>query len=128
VARGQFAFSLVDSDDVVNRMNQHEPVTMVYPDQGADEIGCLIVPNATVLIAGAPHQDAGKKLIDYLLSKETERKLAFSDAAQIPLHQDVAGPPQLQPIDAIKIMKVDYAAIATKLQAIQSFLKNWVGS
>ena len=99
-----FAFSLVDSDDVVNRMKQHEPVTMVYPDQGADEIGCLIVPNAAVLIAGSPHQDAGKKLIDYLLSKETERKLAFSDAAQIPLHPGVATPPQLQPIESIKIM------------------------
>ena len=128
VARGQFAFSLVDSDDVVNRMKQHEPVTMVYPDQGGDEIGSLIVPNAAVLIAGAPHQDAGKKLIDYLLSKETERKLAFSDAAQIPLHPDVAMPPGLQPIESIKITTVDYAAIATKLQAIQSFLKNWAGS
>ncbi|MBI1866806.1 MAG: extracellular solute-binding protein [Methylocystis sp.] len=125
VARSQFAFSLVDSDDVVNRMNRHEPVTMVYPDQGAEEIGCFIVPNAAVLIAGSPHQDAGKKLIDYLLSKETERKLAFSDAAQIPLHPGVATPPGLQPIDKIKAMQVDYAAIAAKLQAIQSFLKSW---
>jgi iron(III) transport system substrate-binding protein len=128
VARGQFAFSLVDTDDVVNRMKQHEPVTMVYPDQGAYEIGCLIVPNAAVLIAGSPHQYAGKMLIDYLLSNETERKLAFSDAAQIPLHPHVATPPGLQPIELLKVMKVDYAAIATKLQAIQSFLKNWVGS
>jgi iron(III) transport system substrate-binding protein len=50
---------------------------MVYPDQGADGIGCFIVPNAAMLIAGSLHQEAGKKLIDYLLSKETERKLAF---------------------------------------------------
>jgi iron(III) transport system substrate-binding protein len=128
VARGQFAFSLVDSDDVVSRMNQSEPVTMVYPDQGADEIGSLIVPNAAVLIAGSPHQDAGKKLIDYLLSTETERKLAFSDAAQIPLHPGVATPPGLRPIESIKTTTVDYAAIATKLQAIQSFLKDWAGS
>ena len=128
VARAQFAFSLVDSDDIVNRVNQHEPVTMVYPDQGGDEIGCFIVPNAAVLIAGSPHQDAGKKLIDNLLSRETERKLAFSDAALIPLHPDVAMPPGLQPIESIKIMAVDYAAIATKLQAIQSYLKKWVGS
>jgi len=127
VARGQFAFSLVDSDDAVNRINQHEPVTMVYPDQGPDEIGCFVVPNAAVLIAGSPHQESGKKLIDYLLSTETERKLAFSDAAQIPLHPNVATPPQLQPIESIKVMQVDYAIIATKLQSIQSFLKNWVG-
>jgi hypothetical protein len=63
-----------------------------------------------------------------LLSKETERKLAFSDAAQIPLHPDVATPPGLRPLESIKITTVDYAAIATKLQAIQSFLKNWPGS
>jgi iron(III) transport system substrate-binding protein len=128
VARGQFVFSLVDSDDVVNRLNQHEPVTLVYPDQGVDGIGCLIVPNAAVLVAGAPHQEAGRRLIDYLLSKETERKLAFSDAAQIPLHSGVVTPPQIRPIESIKITKVDYAAVAAKLQAIQPFLKSWAGS
>jgi iron(III) transport system substrate-binding protein len=128
VARGEFAFSLVDSDDVVNRMKQHQPVTMVYPDQGVDEIGCFIVPNAAVLIAGSPHPETGKKLIDYLLSKETERKLAFSDAAQIPLHPGIPMPPQLQPIESIKVMKVNYTEIAAKLQAILPFLKSWVGS
>jgi iron(III) transport system substrate-binding protein len=128
VARGEFAFSLVDGDDVVNRMKQNQPVTMVYPDQGADGIGCFIVPNAALLIAGSPHAETGKKLIDYVLSKETERKLAFSDAAQIPLHPDVPMPPQLQPIESIKVMKVDYTEIAAKLQAIQAFLKTWVGS
>jgi iron(III) transport system substrate-binding protein len=68
VARGEFAFSLVDSDDVVSRMKQQEPVA------------CFIVPNAVVLIAGAPHPESVKKLIDYLLSEDTERKLALSDA------------------------------------------------
>jgi iron(III) transport system substrate-binding protein len=128
VARGQFAFSLVDSDDVVNRMKQNEPVLMVYPDQGEDGIGCLIVPNAALLIAGSPHPEAGKKLIDYLLSKETERKLAFSDAAQIPLHPGVETPAQVKPVGSITVMKVDYAAVAQKLQAIQPFLKSWSGS
>jgi iron(III) transport system substrate-binding protein len=39
VARGEFAFGLVDSDDVISRMKQHERVTLIYPDQGTDEIG-----------------------------------------------------------------------------------------
>jgi iron(III) transport system substrate-binding protein len=128
VARGEFNFSLVDSDDVVNRMKQHEPVDIVYPDQGPDAIGCFIVPNATVLIAGSPHPEPGKKLIDYLLSKATESKLAASNAAQIPLHPGVVTPPQLRSIDSMKVMKVDYAQIAAKLQAIQLFLKTWAGS
>ncbi|WP_159731465.1 extracellular solute-binding protein [Methylosinus sp. Ce-a6] len=128
VSRGQFAFSLVDSDDAVSRMSRHERAIMVYPDQGADEIGSLIVPNAAVLIAGAPHPDAARKLIDYLLSVETERKLAFSDAAQIPLHSGVKTPPGVKPIEAIKTMAVDYAAVATKLQEIQPYLKNWAAT
>lgn len=127
VARGEFAFSLVDSDDAVNRMKQHQPVDLIYPDQRPDEIGCLIVPNAAVLIAGAPHPEAGRKLIDYLLSNDTERKLALSDAAQIPLHPGVAPPAELRPIEKLKVMNVNYAEVATKLQAIQPFLKRWVG-
>lgn len=125
VARGAFVFSLVDSDDAVNRMQQKEPIELIYPDQGPDEIGCLIVPNAAVLIAGAPHPDAAKRLIDYLLSKDTERKLALSDAAQIPLHPDVAPPAQLRSLATLKVMAVNYAEVAAKLQAIQPFLKAW---
>jgi iron(III) transport system substrate-binding protein len=127
VARGEFSFSLVDSDDVVSRMQQGQPVELVYPDQGEGDIGCFIVPNAAVLIAGSPHPESGKKLIDYLLSRGTERKLALSDAAQIPLHSGVPAPPGLKPIDSIKTMNANYAEIAAKLQTIQPFLKSWAG-
>jgi iron(III) transport system substrate-binding protein len=128
VANGEFAFGLVDSDDVVSRMRQHLPIELVYPDQGEGEIGCFLVPNAAVLIAGAPHPEPGKRLIDYLLAEQTEAKLARSDAAQIPLHSNVKGPPELPPIDKIKTMQINYAEIATKLQAIQPFVKRWVES
>jgi len=50
-------------------MRQHLPIELIYPDQGESGFGCFLVPNAAVLIAGAPHADLGKKLIDYLLSK-----------------------------------------------------------
>lgn len=126
VARGEFAFSLVDTDDVVSRMKQGQPVEILYPDQGADEIGVFIVPNAAVLIAGSPHPEEAKELIDYLLSQETEGKLAQSDAAQIPLHPGVAPPPQLRPIESIKVMEANYSEIAAKLQEIQPFLRSWV--
>lgn len=127
VAAGQHAFSLVDSDDAVNRMRQGKSVTMVYPDQGENGIGCFIVPNAAVLIKGAPHPEAARRLIDYLLSRETERKLAFADCAQIPLHPGVQTPPELKPIKTIKVMKVNYAEVARKMVKIQPFLKAWMG-
>ena len=127
VAAGHYDFSLVDSDDAVNRIRQGKPVTMVYPDQGKNSIGSFIVPNAAVLIKGSPHPKAARRLIDYLLSKETERKLAFADCAQIPLHPGVQTPPELKPIKDIKVMQVNYAEVAAKMVQIQPFLKNWMG-
>jgi iron(III) transport system substrate-binding protein len=127
VAAGQVDFSLVDSDDAVNRKKQGKPVEIVYPDQDANGLGVLILPNAVALIKGSPHMENGKKLIDYLLSKSTERKLAFADCAQIPLHSGVDTPPEVRRIKEIKPMRVGYADLARKMEEIQPFLKEWAG-
>ena len=127
VANGKYDFALVDSDDAVNRMRQGKNITMIYPDQGEDGLGCFIVPNAVMLIKNGPHPEAGKKLIDYLLSRETEQKLAFADCAQIPLHPGVKMPAELKPIDKLKILKIDYAKVAKKMVEIQPFLREWLG-
>ena len=127
VANKEFVFSLVDSDDATNAIRDGKPVIQVYPDQEEGEQGCLILPNATVLIKGCPNPENGKKLIDYLLSPQTERKLAFADCAQIPLHKGVETPDDVIKIVELKIMKVDFEAVARKLQEIQPYLKEWAG-
>jgi iron(III) transport system substrate-binding protein len=127
VAAGQADFSLVDSDDAVNRKKQGKPVEIIYPDQEPNGLGVLILPNAVALIKGGPHPENGKKLIDYLLSKSTERKLAFADCAQIPLHAGVDTPPEVRRIEDIKPMRVGYADLARKMEEIQPFLKEWTG-
>jgi iron(III) transport system substrate-binding protein len=127
VASGEFDFSLVDSDDSIARARQGKNVGTIYPDQGPDGIGTLVVPNGVALIRKAPHPENARKLIDYLLSKETERKLAFADCAQIPLHKGVETPPDVPTIDKVKVMEVDYSRLADKLKSIQPFLKEWAG-
>ncbi len=127
VGSGQYEYSLVDSDDAVSRIRQGKPIEMIYPDQGDSEVGCLIVPNAVVLIKGARHPDNARKLIDYLLSKATERKLAFADCAQIPLHAGVETPTEVKPIEEIKAMHINYGQVAETMEAIQPYLKQWVG-
>ena len=127
VATGQVDFSLVDSDDAVNLKKQGKPVEIVYPDQDPNGLGVLILPNAVALIKGGPHAENGKRLIDYLLSKETERKLAFADCAQIPLHSGVETPAVIRHIEDIKAMRVGYADLARKMEEIQPFLKEWAG-
>jgi len=127
VAKGEVDFGLVDSDDAVNRMRQGKPVDMICPDQATGQLGCLILPNAALLLKGAPHPLEAKRLVDYLLSRETERKLAFANCAQIPLHPGVETPSDVPKIEQLKAMPTDYAAIARKLQDIQPYLKTWVG-
>jgi iron(III) transport system substrate-binding protein len=127
VGGAQFLFALVDSDDVHSRQKQGQPIDGVYPDQEEGGLGCFIVPNAVLLIRDGPHPEAGRKLIDYLLSRETEKKLAYSDAAQIPLHPGVETPPDVRRLETLKIMKVDYAQVAVTMQRIQPLLKDWVG-
>ena len=126
VCAGAFAFSLVDTDDGVARLRQGCPIRVVYPDQGQGEIGTLVLPNAVVLIGRGPNPDNARRLIDYLLSRETERKLAASDAAQIPLHPGVETPAAVRSIGEIQAMQIDYEEVARTLQRIMPMLKAWV--
>ncbi len=127
VANKEFMFSLVDSDDATNAIRDGKPVRQVYPDQEEGGLGCLILPNAAVLIKGGPNPENGRKFIDYILSSQTERKLAFADCAQIPLHEGVETPDDVIKIEGLKPMKVDFEAVAEKLQEIQPYLKEWAG-
>jgi len=127
VAAGEADFALVDSDDAFNRQKQGKPVKMVLPDQAEGQVGAMLVPNAVLLVKGGPHPEEGKRLIDYLLSKEVERALAYADCAQIPLQAGVEAPPEVPRLERIKLMPVHYADVAHRMEAIQPYLKAWVG-
>ena len=45
-----------------------EPVDIVYPDSGEDELGTMLIPNTVAMIEGAPNPEAAKKLIDFIES------------------------------------------------------------
>ena len=123
VSRGEVACGLTDSDDAHVAMVAGEPVDAVYLD--LEGIGSLIMPNTVSLIANSPNAENGKKLMEFLLEKETESKLAFS-CAQIPLRDGVKTPDNLVSINVIRPMAVDYESAAQKLEAIQPYLKNWI--
>ena len=125
VAAGEFALGLTDTDDANVARLEGQPIGIVYPDR--DGMGTLLVPNCVVLIAGGPHPDAGRRFIDYLLQPETERRLAESEAAQIPLRPDVPIPPNLVRLADLKPMLVDYSQLAILLDSLSSgYLKDWV--
>jgi iron(III) transport system substrate-binding protein len=125
VANGEFAVGLTDTDDANVARLEGKPVGIVFPDR--EGMGTLLVPNCAVLIAGAPHPEAARRFIDYLLRPETEQALAASEAAQIPLRQGVSTPGLPFSLADVKPMRVDYGELAAILERIMAdYLKDWV--
>jgi iron(III) transport system substrate-binding protein len=128
VADGRVDVGILDEDDAIVAMRDNKPVAMIVPDQdGAEALGTPLMPNAAILVKGAPHPEEARRFIDFLVSAESERILAASAAAQLPLHTGVPGPPQLPPLSKIRVMQVDYDAVAQKLPAMDAAVKSIFG-
>ncbi len=125
VARGEVKVGLTDTDDVNVAIEDGQPIAMVLPD--AKGLGVPVMPNMVSLIAQAPHQGEGRRLIDYLLSREVEAQLARSEAVQIPLHPGVAGPPNIPAIHTFTPMTLDFARVAQRVEDVTTRLASILG-
>ena len=92
VRDGHFAFGLTDTDDFNVAREEGFPVAVVYPDQGEGELGTLLIPNTVAILADAPHPEAARQLVDFILSREVEERLAHARGAQIPRARRRAAP------------------------------------
>jgi iron(III) transport system substrate-binding protein len=110
VRSGELDFGWTDTDDYQVAADAGFPVAMLLPDQGPGERGLIVIPNTLSLVKGAPHADAGRHLIDHLLSAAVEEQLARGASAQIPLHRDVPRPEHVLDVTALKIAEVDWQA------------------
>lgn len=101
VGAGSFRLGLTDSDDVTNAAAHGGKLHAVVPDQDGE--GTLAMPTTVALVKGSPHAEAAKKLIDFLLRKETEQKLMDMGFARWSVR---AGP------NGIKAIDLDYPKAA----------------
>ena len=125
VMQGEVSCGLTDTDDAYEAMKEDDNVDIVFLDQQG--IGTLIMPNTVNLIRHSQNTENAKKLLDYLLSRETEAKLAKS-CAQMPLHKGVIIPQDVPSLDHIVPMQIDYDKTSQKLEEIQVYLKKWTES
>lgn len=122
---GEILFGLTDTDDAFEAMKESNDVDFIFLDQQPEGTGTLIMPNALSMIKESPNEENAKKLMDYLLSKETEAKLAKS-CAQMPLISGTQVPEGIPSLDRIIPMKVNYDKTGQVLQEIQPWLKQWL--
>ena len=110
VGQGQMWAGLTDNDDVDSARREGGKLEMVLPDQGDDQIGTLTIPCTVGLVAGCKRPDAGKKLVDFLLSQEVEKSLLDAKFARFSVFAE-GGP------DQVKAMVVDYRQVAANVRA-----------
>jgi iron(III) transport system substrate-binding protein len=122
VTAGEVAFGLCDTDDAAEALHDGAPVEVVYPDQ--EGVGTLVMPTAVVLMNG-PHPDAGRSLVDWLVSAEVDKRMAEL-AAHMPLRADIQVP-GVRSASSFRSMQVDYARLGEEMERIQPWLRQWVG-
>ena len=83
VANGACDAGFTDTDDFFQAKDAGQPVTMrpVQLDDGAT----ICIPNTVAIIRGTRRETDARRLVDFLLSAETELALARSKSRQIPL-------------------------------------------
>jgi iron(III) transport system substrate-binding protein len=128
-ADGNLAFAYTDTDDFRKAEVQGKPVRRIFPDQepGSPIGGCMVIPNSIMLIRGGPNPENGKKLIDYILSKKVEERLAKSDAAQMPVRSTVPRPEYVKSATDLTTVKVDWEKVADAVGPSTTWLKEFLG-
>lgn len=124
VAAGKLAFGLTDTDDAVIERDKGMPVEIIFPDQGDGGMGALFIPNTVAVIRDAPHPDAARRLVDYLLSPEVETKLAAGESAQFPLNSRVKKRSRAVGDQAeVRHFDADFTAAAEQWDSAAEFLR-----
>ena len=127
VARGRYSFGLTDTDDAIIEIENGAPVAIVFPDQRAEGLGTLLIPNTLALIKDGPNPEGGQRLIDYLLQSEVEQRLASGPSAQIPLNRNSQARSRVE-LDGrlegeLKVMNVNFEAAAEAWPRITPYLE-----
>lgn len=121
VVSGELDWGVADTDDALGAVEKNPAVRIIVPDQDGGELGgAILIPNTVGLVAGGPNAAAGKRLVDYLLSAETERRLLKASWIQFP----VRGQPDPRiTTGSVRFAPIDWAAAYSKLDQSAADMK-----
>jgi iron(III) transport system substrate-binding protein len=125
VALGELWFGITSTVDAHVAIDGGKPVTIVYPDQGPGEIGCMNGYNAAAIIAGAPHRKEAEQFLRFLMTAQTERVLADGPAQNFGMLPDSVSQ-NIRPAwipRGIKEMNIDWSAAVADHPAANNAVK-----
>jgi iron(III) transport system substrate-binding protein len=124
----EVAVGITDTDDAMEEVRAGRAVVILYPDRAAaadSKLGTLFIPNTVAILKGSPNPDGARRLVDYLLSPEVEKRLAESESHQVPLNPEVEAtlPPPIHRPQDVRVMRVDFARAADLWDEVQTFVR-----
>lgn len=124
VVLGEIPWGLTDSDDASVAMLDGKPVGVAFieHEDPAGARGIVLIPNSVCLIRNAPNPEAGRRLIDYILSAEVETALSRGPSAQLPLRPGITPPPGWEEMARRKPLSVQWEEVLDALDPSAKWL------
>jgi iron(III) transport system substrate-binding protein len=113
VLSGESLLAWTDTDDV--SVAQRRGGSIAQQLLAGD--GVALLPNTVSLVRGAPHPDAARMFLDFVLNPRVEALLASSPSAQIPVRAHVPVPAGGLKIGDLRLLPVSYDVAADQLHA-----------
>jgi len=112
---------LTDTDDALGAMSENSDLDIIFLDQGANDMGTLVIPNTVAKIKNGPNPEQAELFINYLLSAEAEQFLVDDQWIQIPVHNEVNSAEIIKQAN-IKIMAADFNEAYEELELAKTDL------
>jgi iron(III) transport system substrate-binding protein len=121
VAQGERAVMADGSENAVFRIRKKGgPVEIIYPTEGSP-----VVPVGLAVMAAAPHPNAARLLVQFIVSAEGQQILA--DYGGRSFKPGIATPPGLKPTADIKLLHSDPAEIARATEDVRKRYTRYFG-
>ena len=105
VGRGEFDIGLVNHYYIELVKDEGDPLEAVYTDQLRGGFGVLFNVASAGITASSEHEEAARKLIDYLTTPEVQERFAGANY-EYPVLPGVEAPPSVKPLDEVVTTKV----------------------
>ena len=99
---------------------QGRPTTPLYPASGL-----ILPPGVTAIMAKAPHPNAARLFLEFLLSKEYSETL--SKTARWPMRTDVKAPDGMPALDTTKLISTPTEEVMGQLKEVQQQFRDAFG-
>ncbi len=104
VGAGEFAFGLVNNYYYHQQLREPSDnnVGVVYPDQGAGEMGAVVNAAGVGLVAGAPNADNARVFLEWLLLPENQKEFSFA-SLEVPINPEIEAVEEATPISGYRV-------------------------